>query len=967
MSEQEVVVPEDTHPLHPVEYEEEPRGRGCGCWIPAILTLLVVVVLVVVGLFLPPVNLYNRLFGVQYTVLSAETNALPSPDGGLTLSVDPADPGDAFGVALNTAPNDGDAAQATAAVPPNLALESQVYSIQTTGTAPQTVILQVKASDAAAGSGFLDLYGWDTEASEWRFVPSFPLEGGTPGTRVATVRNVPEYLALFQARPLDQATVLVAVDAAQVLSADAGQVATIVAPGGLQPTLEGKLTGSLAAGFELSRGYLVMPAIRNYADPRAVDIDTVTTIIGNRTLRTEHVGQLTAFAASGGFAGVMIDYRDLPADQRDNFSAFMTELGERFKQQNLTLGVVVPAAQNSNGTWETGAYDWAVIGAAADYLQINLEPNLYLPRSGSDSSSQMAELDSLLQWATGEVSRYKLLLGLSALSVREVDGQFTPIGYQDALAALGNVTVEATQSETGSIEPGSEIRASLNGFQAVSGTDTVVQSPFIDFMGDGDTPVARVWLTTPEALRFRMDRAAAFGLAGVAFEDLLSEGAADGITQTILNYKLGMPTQPGQGELALRWRIESAAGVISEVTTGLNEPLVTTIEAPEGNYAINVAVVGANVDRPRSGAAVALFAPTATPTPIPTATPTPTPSPTPSPAPVVQQPAAPANSAPPPAAPGAGSITVGNFEYGGHVTSTSSDVAANAMRRAGMNWMKVQIRYSGGMGPGAAAEHINGAKARGFKILMAVVGNPGELGAGGQGYIQQFAQFLGGVAALGPDAIEVWNEPNIDREWPTGQISGATFASMLQAAYPAIKGANGGVMVISGAPAPTGAEGAFPGQVVNDDRFLRDFVASGGLNAVDCVGAHYNEGIVGPNQRNGDPRDGYYTRYFWGMVDTYWNIIGGQKPICFTELGFLSPEGLGPLPDFFSWAQNVTVGQHAAWLAEAAALSSQSGKVRLMIVWNVDFSSYGADPQAGYAMIRPGGGCPACDAMAAAR
>jgi hypothetical protein len=38
-----------------------------------------------------------------------------------------------------------------------------------------------------------------------------------------------------------------------------------------------------------------------------------------------------------------------------------------------------------------------------------------------------------------------------------------------------------------------------------------------------------------------------------------------------------------------------------------------------------------------------------------------------------------------------------------------------------------------------------------------------------------------------------------------------------------------------------------------------------------------------------------------------------------------------------------------------------------MIVWNIDFTLYGSDPQAGFAMIRPGGGCPACDAMARAR
>jgi hypothetical protein len=317
-------------------------------------------------------------------------------------------------------------------------------------------------------------------------------------------------------------------------------------------------------------------------------------------------------------------------------------------------------------------------------------------------------------------------------------------------------------------------------------------------------------------------------------------------------------------------------------------------------------------------------------------------------------------------APGAGSI-VGGFEYGGHVTGTGSDVAANALRSAGGTWMKVQIRYGLGASPGIAQDAISQAHSRGFKVLLGVVGYPAELASGGDGYMQQFASFLGGVAGLGPDAIEVWNEPNIDREWPNGQISGATYARMLQLAYQAIKGANGGVMVISGAPAPTGAEAAYPGAVMNDDRFMSEMVAAGGMNYLDCVGVHYNEGITPPAQFGGDPRDNYYTRYFFGMLNTYWNITGGQKPLCFTELGFLTSEGYGGLPSYFAWAQNVTLAQQAAWLAEAAALASQSGKVRLLIIWNVDFTNYGADPMAGFAMVRPGGGCPACTALAGAR
>jgi hypothetical protein len=370
----------------------------------------------------------------------------------------------------------------------------------------------------------------------------------------------------------------------------------------------------------------------------------------------------------------------------------------------------------------------------------------------------------------------------------------------------------------------------------------------------------------------------------------------------------------------------------------------------------------------RGGAAVAVFVPSPTPTQTPTPEPTPTPLATNTPEQPSVQIVATAVSvaAPPAAAPGAGSIVGGGFEYGGHVTGTGTG-AAGLMSHAGMNWMKIQLRYGPGMDGSVAQQAINEAHGRGFKILLGVVGSPEDLRNGGTGYMQEFASFLGSVASYGPDAIEVWNEPNLDREWPDGQISGSLYAQMLQMAYNAIKGANGSVMVISGAPAPTGAEGAYPGRVMNDDRWVSELLAAGGAQWMDCLGAHYNEGIVGPSQAGGDPRDNYYTRYFPTTLNTYWNLIGGQRPICFTELGYLTPEGFPPLPSYFSWAQNVTLGQQAAWLAEAAAIASQSGRVRLMIIWNVDFTDYGTDPMGGYAIVRPNGSCPACDALAAAR
>ncbi len=311
-------------------------------------------------------------------------------------------------------------------------------------------------------------------------------------------------------------------------------------------------------------------------------------------------------------------------------------------------------------------------------------------------------------------------------------------------------------------------------------------------------------------------------------------------------------------------------------------------------------------------------------------------------------------------APVSGGAGLTGFGYGAHVDSFAYP---NLMHHAGMTWAKRQIRFTRGAPGAIAAGAIDQAHANGFKIVLGIVGDKNDVLA--PGYFEDYARFVGEVAALGPDAIEVWNEQNIDREWPNGGIDPGRYTQLLAQAYNAIKSANPSVAVISGAPAPTGAEGAFGTAAVwNDDRYVRGMAAAGAAQYMDCIGAHYNEGIVSPGRTSGDPRGNYYTRYFWGMVNTYYNAFGGARPVCFTELGYLSPEGYGPLSGAFSWAADTSVAEQAQWVADAVRLSRNSGRVRLVIIWNMDFTHYGEDPMAGYALVRPGGGCPACDALA---
>ena len=326
----------------------------------------------------------------------------------------------------------------------------------------------------------------------------------------------------------------------------------------------------------------------------------------------------------------------------------------------------------------------------------------------------------------------------------------------------------------------------------------------------------------------------------------------------------------------------------------------------------------------------------------------------PAPEQTVADPAAPVN-----VQPIVSTAPVAGFAVGGQVADFSEN-AANVMRSAGMTWVKRQVVYGRGQSAESVGHLISDAHNRGFRILLSVKGHPQDILD--PNFFNEYAGFVGGLARLGADAIEVWNEMNIDREWPAGQINPGSYTQMLAAAYNAIKANNGNTLVISGAPAPTGFFGGCHGNGCDDAQYMAGMAAAGAANYMDCVGIHYNEGIVPPSQQSGDPRSEHYTRYFWGMINAY--RASFSKPLCFTEIGYLSPEGYPPLPGGFAWAGNTSVAQHAAWLGQAVDLAQGSGVVRLFIVWNVDFTQYGNDPQAGYAIIRPGGACPACGAIA---
>ncbi len=1000
----------------------------------AILVMLLILVL-------PPVQIPARISWLGCTEVSSKSPTASGPDG-LTVSVDS---GTLRLKMSKTAPGKLPAA-ALKAIPANWTPVSPLYQLNACGSNKAAVRLGVPAEMDTADT--LDLMSWDGKS--WQWVGS---HADLPnGALMAQLDTLPPNAIVMQTAPT--APVIGAeVPAEATLSDRLLEDVNEFAVTGLLISNDGAVQGDPAdLPAPMDAEHAMFAATRNWSPEAAVNVGMVQDVLSDAKLRSAHVKALTDTAVKLKYAGIAVDYRGIPADSREDYARFVTELSASLHKNQKQLAVVVPPALPSGDEWDTAGYDWKVIGAVADVVQIDApaDPAAY-------GSSRRVE--KMLRWAVGEVNRSKLQVAFPASSVKQTDNTFQLISYEDALKPFKAILPTGLDE----VAAGAQVKLSLGNITGLQFDEALRLYHYTLAASDG--PTSTVWINTGASLSPKLGLALRFGLRGATFKGLWTSNEP-GVWTTLEQYQAQAVTAvPAQ--LQVVWTVRGADG--AQLPGGAS-PLTDTgyvLTAPTnpGRLTIAAALPGAAT---RGELALNVTQPTPTPTPAPTAVPRPTATLVPGttekcpdakfvadvtvpdgtqydkgkdflktwkmqnsgacdwpdgtvaayasgekmgapdsvkigavksgnsveisvkmkapdqdnnfkatwrlvddkgnlfgeaftvvivsgqPQAVAAAPAAgqPAGSAPPPPVPAG---TAGGFEIGGQVNTFAFP---DQMHYAGMNWVKHQVRWGPGDDPAPVAGVIADSHNKGFKVLLSVLGGASDAKPSN---FASYAAFVGGLAALGPEAIEIWNEENIDREWQNGQVNPATYTELLKKSYVAIKNANPNVMVVSGAPAPTGFFGGCAPAGCDDAPYIAGMAAAGAANYMDCAGIHYNEGIVPPSQTSGDPRTEHYTRYFWGMVNTYYNAFG--RKLCFTEMGYLTPEGYGKLPGGFAWAQSTTIAQQADWLAQAASLSASSGKVRLIIIFNVDFDYWGEDPQAGFAIIRRGGGCPACETL----
>jgi hypothetical protein len=241
----------------------------------------------------------------------------------------------------------------------------------------------------------------------------------------------------------------------------------------------------------------------------------------------------------------------------------------------------------------------------------------------------------------------------------------------------------------------------------------------------------------------------------------------------------------------------------------------------------------------------------ASPAPAPAPPPTPTTAPAVAPKPAASPVASPAPSPSPLAGARVPSTdpSVHVFLWGNPAT-TARDL--QLAKDGGFHWVKQRFEWrniegknKGGFEWNEPDRIVDAISQTGLKIIARLDNQPKWAatsvqwpGTGPPDNPKDWSDFLGALAARYRgriQAYEIWNEPNLDREWGGKKPDPNAYTSMLKASYQAIKAADPDALVVSAGMSPTTdtSEHAIP-----DQEFIRQMYAAGARGSFDILGVH---------------------------------------------------------------------------------------------------------------------------------
>jgi hypothetical protein len=193
-------------------------------------------------------------------------------------------------------------------------------------------------------------------------------------------------------------------------------------------------------------------------------------------------------------------------------------------------------------------------------------------------------------------------------------------------------------------------------------------------------------------------------------------------------------------------------------------------------------------------------------------------------------------------------------------------------------------------------------------------------------------------------AIEVWNEPNLDREWGDQQInqaSAADYVRLLGGAYQAAHAADPSIVVLTAGLSPNGVT---DGHSADDLEYLKWMYAAGLRGKFDALGAHANTQAPEVSVPLGVLKDFPHPSFYFRRIEQLRQLMvdsgDAPKQVWLTEWGWTA-DTVHPAYKWFA----VTEDKKASNLVDAFQYARQNWTpwIGVMTVWTLPDPSWNTD------------------------
>ncbi|MCB0166248.1 MAG: hypothetical protein KDI79_18605, partial [Anaerolineae bacterium] len=484
-----------------------------------VINFILIPLLILSALLLPPISLADRLLSFGYDSIGRDGGAIQDPDG--TQVTFPSEGVNrSFRVKLTAVPRslflEGAANSSLLAaaenIPPNLVMKSPYYRLQIKGRSPEEVTLKIPIPNESEPYATLDLYSWNGQAWEW-----------LPGQKILAEDTIesnldfaPESIVAMQTQAVNP-NISADYEITSPFPEELRDTLREVNPEGVYLDVGGRLVGNLEqVPAEVMEGpFLVIPTIRNWFNDGSIRSDLVDNMLIDSAAREQNIQAIVGLLAQTGATGIDLDYRGINPNLSREFTAYLEQLRQALPAQTQLSVRVEEPLQVSADTWETGAYDWRAIGRIANVVKVPALPD---PRA----YAQGGQMEAMLNWATGEVNRYKIQLLLSTDSAEQVNGITRNISYQEAVEPLGAVTIAQGGDVVG---PGQGVQFTLAGVPASSGVqfDTNSGTYWYAYLDENNIQHT-IFLENAASIARKLQFVAQYNLRGVSVQNLLNEG-----------------------------------------------------------------------------------------------------------------------------------------------------------------------------------------------------------------------------------------------------------------------------------------------------------------------------------------------------------------------------------------------------------------------------------------------------------